>query len=84
MYTSQMSRCRYFEACSDYYKIANGVRQGGVASPILFIVLLDVLYERLSSSGYGICIGTQYFGVIGYADDMLLLAAKIYWFKKKP
>ena len=82
MYESQASRCRYFNASSNYYHITNGVRQGGVASPILFIVYMDELYRRLADSGFGLYVGTVYFGVVGYADDLLLLAASIYVLNK--
>ena len=77
LYERQQSRCRYFTAFSDFYCISNGVRQGGVASPILFLVYMDELYKRLELSGHGLVIGNVYFGVIGYADDMLLVAANI-------
>ena len=82
MYDNQVSRCRYFSAFSEYYSVSNGVRQGGVASPILFIVYVDELYKRLSLSKIGIHIGTMYYGIIGYADDMLLLATTIYALNK--
>ena len=55
-----------------------GVRQGGVASPILFIVYVDELYKRLEMSGIGIFIGSMYYGILGYADDLILLATTIY------
>ena len=77
LYSRQSSRCRYFSSLSDYYTVCNGVRQGGVASPILFIVYMDVLYSRLIKADIGLHIGSMYYGVIGYADDMLLLAASI-------
>ena len=77
LYERQKSRCRYFETFSDYYSIVNGVRQGGVASPILFIVYMDVLYTRLEQAGVGCYIGSLFYGMIGYADDIILLATTI-------
>ena len=82
MYERQESRCRYFDTVSDYYSIANGVRQGGVASPILFIVYMDVLYQRLESAGIGCHIGSVFFGMLGYADDIILLATSIHGLNK--
>ena len=77
MYGRQVSRCVYFSAQSEYYGICNGTRQGGVASPILFILYMDVLYSRLQDSGFGLHVGSLYYGVIGYADDLLLLASSM-------
>ena len=77
MYGRQVSRCIYFSAQSGYYGISNGTRQGGVASPILFILYMDVLYSKLQDSGLGLHVGTLYYGVIGYADDLLLLASSM-------
>lgn len=77
MYTRQVSRCVYFTSQSEYYSIANGVRQGGVASPILFIVYMDVLYCRLKDAGIGLHVGLMYYGLIGYADDLMLLASSM-------
>ena len=61
-----------------YYRLSNGTRQGGVASPILFLVYMDELYKKLMLSGLGLCMGTTFMGVIGYADDMLLLATNLH------
>ena len=78
MYESQQSRCRYFDTVGEYYTVANGVRQGGVASPILFIIYMDILYERLEKAGIGCHIGSVFYGMIGYADDVILLATSVY------
>ena len=40
------------------------------------------LYTWLISAGNGLHIGSVFMGVIGYADDMLLLAATIYSLNK--
>ena len=77
MYEGQQSRCRYFSSFSSYYSICNGIRQGGVASPILFLVYMDELYQRLILAGFGLYIGTVFVGILGYADDILLLAATL-------
>ena len=59
---------------SDYFKVSNGVRQGAVASPVLFNWYINDLFEELSESGYGCWIGKLYFGAVGYADDLGLIA----------
>ena len=54
--------------------ICNGVKQGGVLSPILFCLYIDALFVRLKQSGIGCHIGNQYAGAVGYADDVSLIA----------
>ena len=54
-----------------------GVKQGGVLSPLLFTVYFDELITRLKSSGLGCNIGDNYFGALGYADDLTLLLPSV-------
>ena len=69
---------RSAEACGALRTIAahmsNGVRQGGVLSPILFSLYLDELLLRLSSSNVGCYWGHHFAGALAYADDVVLLA----------
>ena len=53
-----------FKACiswngflSNMFDVNNGVKQGGILSPLLFCVYFDVLIDRLTQSGYGCYIG---------------------------
>ena len=62
--------------------ICNGVKQGGVISPILFTVYIDELLYRLSNSHCGCFIGNQFHGAYGYADDVILLAPSLYSSRK--
>ena len=55
------------------FGVKNGVRQGAVSSPILFGLYIDKLIKLLRQSGIGCKIGTYYFGVLVYADDIVLL-----------
>ena len=54
--------------------ICNGVKQGGVLSPILFCVYLDGLLKLLSDAKVGCFVGSTFVGVLAYADDLVLLA----------
>ena len=47
---------------------------GGILSPFLFAVYVDVLIENLRQSGYGIFIGNNFVGCLMYADDIVLLS----------
>ena len=60
---------------SHEFKVSNGVRQGAVSSPLLFSVYIDELFAQLQKSGIGCRLYGLYFGVVGYADDLLLLSA---------
>ena len=55
----------------------NGVKQGGVLSPVLFCIYMDELINRLQKSGVGCRIGKQFYGGFGYADDIHVLCPSI-------
>ncbi len=74
MYTNQFLQVRCGRHTSTICNVQNGVKQGGVLSPILFSVYMDDLFTRLSNSGIGCHIGNHYAGVVGFADDIKLLS----------
>ena len=55
--------------------MSNGVRQGAVSSPLLFSIYIDGLVTLLRKLGLGCRIDRQYYGVLAYADDLLLMSA---------
>jgi len=59
---------------SDYFRAKNGVKQGGVLSPVLFSVYMDQLFEVLKTMNVGCRIGNYFAGCLAYADDITLLA----------
>ena len=73
-YTGQSARIKWGASFSDEFFITNGVKQGGVLSPILFGMYMDVLFEVLSTSQAGCRVGQQFMGAFGYADDVILIA----------
>ena len=48
MYVHQTIRVRFTQSYSDYFKVINGVKQGGVLSPTLFTCDIDGLLHRLN------------------------------------
>ena len=52
----------------------NGVKQGGILSPVLFCIYFDVLLLKLKNNNVGCHIGNTFVGAVGYADDICLLA----------
>ena len=73
-YKDQSLSIRWNTCYSQPFSVSNGVRQGGVLSPILFTVYLDELFARLSNLGVGCHFGNTFVGGLGYADDIVLLA----------
>ena len=59
---------------SKSFRITNGTRQGSVLSPLLFSIYLDDLLKDLRTHGLGCHIGGLWYGALGYADDLILLA----------
>jgi hypothetical protein len=57
--------------------VANGVKQGGIMSPVLFTMYVDDLLIRLRDSGLGCRIKDEYIGAIAYADDITLICPSI-------
>jgi hypothetical protein len=74
MYTNNFVRVAWCGVMSDYFLAVNGVKQGGVLSPVLFCLYIDDLLLALSSSGVGCYIGINFVGALAYADDLVLIA----------
>ena len=74
MYSNQKLRVKWRDHYSDSFMVSNGVKQGGVLSPVLFGVYIDSLLFELKKSGYGCCVGPHFAGCLGYADDLVLLS----------
>ena len=56
----------------------NGVKQGGITSPILFTVYLDNLSKSLASLPYGCLIGDFKINHLIYADDLVIFSTGSY------
>ena len=50
-YKSQKLYVRWLGKTFDHFEVSNGVRRGGVLSPILFTIYLDGLLDLLHTSG---------------------------------
>ena len=82
MYTNQKLQVKWNNCISSKFGITNGVRQGGVLSPLLFTVYIDELLEKLKRNGIGCYIGHHFVGALGYADDIILLCPSVAGLKK--
>ena len=74
MYTRQTVRTLWEGCVSDEFSANNRVRQGGVLSPVLFTLYIDVLLNRSEQNGLGCYVAHEYFGALCSADDLALLA----------
>ena len=72
-YSMQQCRVKWANSVSDIFQATNGVKQGGVLSPVLFTIYMDCLLKELRDSGVGCHIGNVFTGALGYADDLILL-----------
>ena len=67
----------WFGSISGKFLLQAGVRQGGVLSPVLFTVYIDSLIVALQSRGLGCQIGFMCFGILMYADDLILISSSV-------
>ena len=77
LYTNQKQRIKWEFSISELFCVKNGVKQGGVLSPVLFSIYFDERMTRLRTAGYGCHVGSCYVGSFAYADDIIILAPTI-------
>jgi len=65
---------RWRNAMSFTFTISAGVRQGGLLSPLLFSVCMDMRINRLRNAGFGCKLAQRFCGCLLYADDIVLMA----------
>ena len=58
MYISQNIQVKWNNCISHGYAVSNGVKQGGVMSPLLFNLYVQDLIEYLDRKGLGILVCT--------------------------
>ena len=68
---------RWGKIVSSQSFVSNGVKQGGVMSPVLFTVYLDNLLNILKQRDIGCKFGATYLRVFGYTDVLTLLCPSI-------
>ena len=81
-YSSQNFFVSWSGVLSSAFKVTNGVRQGGIMSPILYNVFIDDLSFLLSGSKVGCHIKDTRVNHLFYADDSVLLAPSPYALQK--
>ena len=73
-YRTQNACVRWSTACSEMFAVSNGVRQGGILSPLFFNVYMDGLSDILCRTECGCTMGGRMLNHLMYADDIVLLS----------
>ena len=68
-----MMMVRWNGSLSDKFDVTNGVKQGGVLSPLLLSVYLNDLLCQLRDQNIGCHMNSHFVGAVIYADDITLL-----------
>ena len=82
LYLANTAVVKWNNKMSNSFKVANGVKQGGVASAHLFSVYIDPLIKSIKSSKLGCHIGGLVSNVFAYADDLIILCPTVSGLKK--
>ena len=77
MYEQQQANVRWSNILSKTFPVKNGVKQGAVLSPILYCINIDSLFDLLRKRKTGCWVKGSFVGIIGYADDLLLLSPSL-------
>ena len=72
-YRHEKANVKWIHKFSDYLNIQNGVKQGAVLSAIFYCMYTNGLFQELRCQNIGCCVGKNYIGIVGYADDLFLM-----------
>ena len=64
----------YNNETNQEWRIANGTRQGGILSPILFSIFINDILNTISTSEIGCKLGYSQVNILCYANDIILFA----------
>ena len=73
-YTGQLVKVLWNGVYSQNFPVVNGVKQGGILSPVLFCICIDNLLLTLRQTGVGCFLGSWFVGTLAYADIIMLMS----------
>ena len=76
-YCSQEFVVRWGNCFSTTFTTSNGVRQGGIFSPLFFNVYMNKLSSTLNDAKVGCVMNGVYINDLMYADDLVLIAPSV-------
>ena len=71
---NQTARITWNGEAGDYHFVNEGVRQGGILSPILFKLYIDNMICDISEMGVGCKLGFNRLNILAYVDDIVILS----------
>ncbi|KAI3385219.1 hypothetical protein SNEBB_001120, partial [Seison nebaliae] len=74
MYLQNNATVKWNNSFSNNFPLKNGVKQGGVLSPMLFAAYLDPLLNNIHNSKQGCHMGNICANAFAYADDIVVLS----------
>ena len=74
LYSGMKSAVCWNNKITEWFPVEQGVRQGGILSPLLYLVYIDGLIKRLRNSGAGCSTMGRFVGTLVLADDVVLIA----------
>ena len=76
-YRLQRANVKWNNEASYFFDTGNGVKHGAVLSAVFYCVY--ALFKEFRRMNIGCCIGQNYVGVIGYADDLFLMCPTFFF-----
>lgn len=77
LYSNMTSCVNYMGQISNWFPVQQGTRQGGITSPLLYLIFINGLICELEQSGFGVCMYNIAMACPTVADDMVLLSYSI-------
>ena len=81
-YQEQRLCVKWNEMTSDTFPVGNSIKQGGILSPKLFNIYVDVISQQLNKIMVGCCMNGKVINRLYYADDLVLLSPSAHGMQK--